>query len=407
MRILFVAMADNVHSARWIAQLRGQGWDIHLFPVETAPLHPALADITVHDALFVDANGAGRRLRLVNDSLPFLRRSRPLTRGIRPARKMVSRYLPKWDNRAWRLAQVIRDLAPDVVHSLEIVKVGHLVWQAREILDGIFPPWLVSNWGSDIYLFGRLAEGMEKIRRVLSACDFYTSECYRDVELARSFGFKGEVVGVVPGAGGFDIPHAQRLRQSGRTSARRTIALKGYQGWAGRALVGLRAIELCADRLQGYRIAIYLANNEVRMAAELVTGETGIPIDIVPPSSHDDILALHGRSRISIGLSISDAISTSLLEAMTMGSFPIQTDTSCAAEWLTDGEGGILVPPNDPGPIADAIVRALEDDTLVDHAAEINSKTVTERLDHSVIRPQVIGMYERVVTVAGGQQADG
>jgi glycosyltransferase involved in cell wall biosynthesis len=148
--------------------------------------------------------------------------------------------------------------------------------------------------------------------------------------------------------------------------------LKGYQGWAGRALVGLRAIELCADRLHGYRVAIYLANNEVRMAAELVSRETGIPIDIVPQSSHDDILALHGRSRISIGLSISDAISTSLLEAMTMGSFPIQTNTSCAAEWLTDGEGGILVPPNDPEPIADAIRRGLGDDELVDHAAELN-----------------------------------
>ena len=32
MRILFVAMADSVHTARWISQIDDQGWDIHLYP---------------------------------------------------------------------------------------------------------------------------------------------------------------------------------------------------------------------------------------------------------------------------------------------------------------------------------------------------------------------------------------
>ena len=36
MRVLFVAMADSIHTARWIRQLQGQGWDLHLFPVDTS-----------------------------------------------------------------------------------------------------------------------------------------------------------------------------------------------------------------------------------------------------------------------------------------------------------------------------------------------------------------------------------
>jgi hypothetical protein len=40
-----------------------------------------------------------------------------------------------------------------------------------------------------------------------------------------------------------------------------------------------------------------------------------------------EILKLHGRPRISISLSISDAISRSVLEAMVMGAFPIQRMT--------------------------------------------------------------------------------
>ena len=32
MKILFVAMSDTIHTARWIGQLAGLGWDVHLFP---------------------------------------------------------------------------------------------------------------------------------------------------------------------------------------------------------------------------------------------------------------------------------------------------------------------------------------------------------------------------------------
>ena len=31
-----------------------------------------------------------------------------------------------------------------------------------------------------------------------------------------------------------------------------------------------------------------------------------------------------------------------------MGSFPIQSDTACADEWIEDGVSGLIVPPEDP-----------------------------------------------------------
>jgi glycosyltransferase involved in cell wall biosynthesis len=181
------------------------------------------------------------------------------------------------------------------------------------------------------------------------------------------------------------------------------LALKGYQHWAGRALVGLRAIELCADTLKGYRVAVYSSAPEVRIAAELASKATGIPIDCVPLGTHEDVLRLHGRARVSIGLSISDALSTSALEAMMMGSFPIQSNTSCINELLQDGETVILVPPNDPEPIAAAIQRAVTDDALVDRAADINTRVTAEHLDQSVVRPQVIAMYEKIGAQEGAR----
>jgi len=178
--------------------------------------------------------------------------------------------------------------------------------------------------------------------------------------------------------------------------------LKGYQGWAGRALFGLRALARCADALQGYEVFIYSAGQDVQLAAELFTSETHVPTYIVPIGTpHGEILKLHGMARISIGLSISDAISTSLIEAMVMGSFPIQSWTGCANEWISDGKNGILVPPEDPDVIEKAIRTALNDDGLVDGAAEMNFGIAKERLDQSKIRPEVLRMYETICFCGG------
>jgi glycosyltransferase involved in cell wall biosynthesis len=270
--------------------------------------------------------------------------------------------------------------------------------KTRIQLQDKFPTWIVTNWGSDIDLFGRFPEHKDKIKCVMAQCDYYSGECERDVDLARKFGFKGKVLPVLPNAGGYDVNAIANLRQTGSVSSRRIILLKGYQHWAGRALVGLRALSRCANVLDGYQVAIYAANSDVEIAARLFSQDTHIPVEIIPPCSHEEMLLWFGKARIYIGLSISDAISTSLLEAIVMGAFPIQSDTSCANEWIRHGENGFIVPPEDPDIIAEAIKEAILNDDLVDQASAINSVVSRDRLDAAKIKPQVIKMYQDILT---------
>jgi glycosyltransferase involved in cell wall biosynthesis len=109
-----------------------------------------------------------------------------------------------------------------------------------------------------------------------------------------------------------------------------------------------------------------------------------------------------GRARIAIGVNVTDGTPNTMLEAMVMGAFPIQSDTISTAEWITHGENGLLVPPEDHEAIAAAIRWALLDDALVDRAAEINAQITAERIDRAVIQPEVIAMYEKVA--AQGKQ---
>jgi hypothetical protein len=280
---------------------------------------------------------------------------------------------------------------------MEIQAGGYLTLDAYECIKTKFPPWIVTNWGSDIYLFGRLSEHTSKIQKVMETCDYYSCECHRDVKLAQKFGFKGQVLPVLPNSGGLDFNKISNLRHPGPVSSRRRIILKGYQSWAGRALVGLRAIERCADLLQNYEIIIFSATPDVMIAAELFQKTTGIKTTIIPIGTpHIDILKQHGKARIYIGLSIGDAISTTAIEAIAMGAFPIQSLTSCLDEWIENGRTGMLVPPDDPDVIETALRKALTDDDLVDMASENNYQLAKERLDHISIKNKVIGLYQTI-----------
>lgn len=393
MRILFVGMIDSIHTARWIEQVLDQGWDLHLFASQDGWLHPAFHDITVHD-LYGQRHAAQASLK----AWPW-----PLPRGRLIAKRLLAGETERWRQRA--LVRLIRRLKPDLVHSVEIQHAGYLALAARNEIGAGFPTWAVSNWGSDIYLFGQLREHRQRIRDVLRACDYYGCECERDVHLARRLGLEAPILPVVPNAGGFDLDRLDAMRSPTPPSARRTIVLKGYQGWAGRALFGLRAIEECADLLADYRIVLFSADEPVRLATQLLAGRTGLDIECLDAVPHEEILRLHGQARVSIGLSISDAISTSLLEAMAMGAFPIQSDTSCASEWIEDGKTGFLVKPEAVDQIADRLRRALREDALVDEGQARNDVTVRTRLCRDVVRPQVLEGYRTMLEASPGGRA--
>lgn len=394
MRILFVAMPDSVHAARWINQVSGENWDVHLFSAYEAPVHPALRAATVYSLSF------HRKGEL--DASVRLRGLWPLERGAGTIRRSWKRMFPGTLTRASWLAALIRWLKPQIVHSLEMQHAGYLTLDAKQLMEPSFPPWAVSLWGSDISYYRRLTEHHPRIRAVMTSCDYLHADCERDIGLSRDFGFDGKFFGVFPVGGGFDVEEMGRLRQPGATSSRRLIVLSGRQGEFGRALVGLRALALCADVLEGYRIVLPLADPDVKDEALRLAERTGLELEPrVEWVSRERMLALHGAARASIRLGVGDGASHTLLEALAMGSYPVISCTACADEWVLDGESGAIVPPDDPAAIAAAVRRALTDDGLVDRAAEHNARVARERLDERVIRPQVVRRYEDVLAGTG------
>ena len=366
-------MTDSIHSARWAEQIDPERFEVRVFPSDSPNHHSRLSNFRIYR---VEPKMYNRIIRLLYKSI---------LRRIDPHRRVR------------KLLAAIRRYRPDIIHTLETQKAGYFY---NEVYPRIsqHPFWIHTNWGSDLHLFGRFDEHIGTIKSVLTRCDLYLSECQRDNRLAQKFGYAGALVEPFPNTGGFHLDVC-RANWKGTPSNRKAIMVKGYQGWAGRCLVAIRALERCADLIKEYTIFIYSHQNkeEVIISGRLLEQNTGCKVVFVPDGTdHEEILKLHGASRISIGLSITDAISTSFLEALVMGSFPIQSWTSAADEYAKDGVGGRFVHPEDSDHVEAAIRLALTDDELVDRAAEINKMTADERLDYGMINGKIRCIYDNV-----------
>lgn len=373
-RVLVVGMFDSIHFVRWLEQFKSEKIDFELIP--SSPQRRTHARLR----LLVEESGQGearysipRGFRTL--SLPIWIADRLLMGLLRSL--MISSRLKKW--------------APDYLHAIEIQHAGY---PSRRALERVpvsrRPKFLVTNYGSDIFWFARSPRHAKEITAVLALCDSYSAECSRDIALAESLGFRGRSFPVRPNAGGFS---AEILDRPLRDADNRPIILvKGYHGWVGRAKVALTALRQIREHVRDFSIVLFSCNMTTLRAARKIARNTGLEIVAFGKKqlSHSQILDLHSQSSVYVGLSLSDGISTSMLEAMAMGAIPVQTSTACCDEWFD--ETGVKVEDINVEAVADAILRGLR--LANDPSNRItNRQTILARASEEYVREAALEFY--------------
>lgn len=374
-KVLVVCMLDSVHTARWLRMFKDQPLEFILFPsTPNRKVHPEIRKL-------IGENSRNE----ATFSLDF--------------------YIDKFAIPIWLLgkisklkypAQILKKVAfknaVSQIHAIELNHAGYLVSKAFELGLPKDIRIISTNWGSDIYWFRQFPKHKKQLQEILRISNLYTAECVRDLKLATDLGYSGEFGEVLPNAGGFDLEHFENPTVP--PSHRKAIVIKGYESFVGRASMALAAVEKNAKLLSGFEILIYSANRKTIKIANKLENKTGLKISTFPKKSlsHKEVLELFKKSRIYIGISLSDAISTSLLEAMISGTYPIQTDTSCAEEWIESGISGSIVKP-EVSDITTQLRKALTDDKLVNDAATINLETSKSRLNSRLIEEKLKNFY--------------
>ena len=364
-KVLVVCMINSVHSAKWLAQFEHSEIDFYIFPsAYFRKIHPLIATLIEGDS---NATYSIQAPVIAAGWLDYFQE------------RVLKVITPRF-SRKNRLRRFIDSVHPDTVHALEFQSAAYL---CSEVIDSFGKDFefVATNWGSDIYHFMNISEHNIRIRKVLSQADKYSAECIRDYNLAKELGFKGFLLPVIPNSGGFLTQEIVRPRSI--ASSRRLILVKGYGGYFGRADLVMSALEPVLENETDYSIYFYSITDDLLSQILQLQAKFQSRVNfstVKKPLKYQEIQELFSQSRIYIGCSISDGISTSFLEALVAGSYPIQTNTSCANEWVSKGVKASLVDLN-IDELTEAIDLAICDDSLVDEAQAINSKIAQQHLD--------------------------
>jgi hypothetical protein len=377
--VLVVGMLDSIHFARWLEQFSEEPIDFHVFP--SGP-HRA-----VHPRLKALANSS----LLAQYKITWAQM--PISLVVWIVDKFFGQRI-----RGHFIKRLITALQPLIVHALEIQNAGYSVLAAYQSMTPELRPTLVAtNYGSDIYWFQRKARHRRKIASLLSLTDVYAAECMRDAHLADCLGFKGRHHEINPNAGGFALSRfdAPLLDDSNRDR----IAVKGYHGWAGRGILALRALSKLDEFPTEIKIEVFSANVVTAVYATFlrVARRLDVRVHLKGSLSHDQVLDIFAKSKVYVGVSRTDGISTSMLEAMLQGAIPVQSSTSCCDEWFD--ESGVIISANNVESVRLAIGQGLALSASEKFRSH-NRNVVRIRANETRVRCASINLYRSLTSVA-------
>lgn len=288
----------------------------------------------------------------------------------------------------------LRRIKPDVVHSFVMYIATAPVLQIMKKHKDI--PWIYSAWGSDMYYYQNEIFYREQMQKTLPRVNYMFADCYRDNNIARQHGFKGLFLGKFPGGGGYKLNTNNKFIEPFKS--RNKILIKGYQGKHGKCIQVLAGISSLKIPLADFRIVIFAAAPEV----EEYLDNSGITkwenLSVYAKVSKLKVLELMGQALVYIGNSTSDGTPNTLLEAITMEAFPIQSNPGGAtAEIIEHGKNGLLIKdPEDSNEIAELILKAIQTPDLLKSGIAYNTKHIKPNLERKKIKKQVLEKYRLV-----------
>lgn len=319
--VFVVGMLDSPHLGRWLTTLAPLDAEFVLFPSgPNRTIHPSISEL-IRGAKRADFNVGGVEARF----------------GL--FMWAVDLVFRGWF-RTSLLKRRLRQHRIDLIHAVELQHAGYLVARALRGRKTGRPKVALTNYGSDLYWYQRFPSHRRRLQELLALGDFYSAECARDIELAQELGFSGRTLTVLPNAGGISLVDEVSADDHVSAADRSIVLIKGYTNFVGRAQDLLREVSLRSHEFHGWDIVVYSSTTHARLRCWWMNRKhSGLRIRAIPKKrlSHAEMLDLFSRSAAYVGFSQSDGISTSFLEALSTGAYPLQTTTACIDEWREKG----------------------------------------------------------------------
>jgi glycosyltransferase involved in cell wall biosynthesis len=399
-RILLVADGRSPITQRWIEGLRAINYTVSLVSTFPCSLPNGVENMLVLPVAF--SGMAGSQVSTKQTSEPSSSKSRGLVARFRPFLLSLRYQVGPWSTLFYqgRFRRIVAETKPDLVHALRIPYEGIL---ASGLPSGI--PLIISVWGNDLTLHAYGSHAMmDATRRTLKRANGLMADAQRDIRLGHLWGFNEKFPSLVaPGSGGIDfieinrpLPADQNIlpeRLTGSPSL--VVNPRGFRPGSVRNDVFFRAIPRIVERIPNVLFACTAMQGQPEALAWVHRLKITRNVKLLPYLSQPQLWELFRRAAVSISISDHDGTPNSLLEAMACGCFPIVGDIESLREWVTPGINGLLVPPDSPQSLAEAVILALENPSLREKARDRNRELVRQRAEVNLVRAQMKVFYQQ------------
>lgn len=374
MKILFISM-PSVHVIRWIENLKDTPYELYWFDVL------GRGKLETLDSVSQYTDWKKRKIAPIKGEY-FLSKKVPFIYD------KIESFLEVTANEA--LEKIILEIRPDIIHSFEMQSCSYPILKTMKKYPTI--KWLYSCWGNDLFYYQQFSSHFKKIKQVLHRVDFLHTDCQRDYTLAQQLGFAGEHVGVIPGGTGYKLEELQSYKLP--IDERKVLLVKGYEHHLGRGLNIVKALHSIQKQIENYEVVVFGAHTKV--IEYIQSNQLDFKAFDRHGFSHQELMELMGKSLIYIGNSISDGMPNTLLEAIVMGAFPIQSNPGgVTEEIISNGVNGFLVQdPDDVEDLKNLIMQTLTNPSIIEEAYKINVSISKQLLDYDFNRKKINAIYD-------------
>lgn len=332
LKICYFADANSIHTKRWIRYFVSQGHEVHL--VSSGDYNDRIPGV-------------------IYQNLEIKYKAIPKIRGV---------------ERIVRVRKLIKKISPDIVHGHFVSGGGHLAY-----LSG-FKPFVVTAWGSDIYLYPKQTF-IEKIltRRTLENADLITADSNDLKSKAIKLGSSSEKSFIIQFGvntkifhSAYDVSELRRKFKIGGGNAKIIFSPRMISSIYNIDNI-IKAFKLLQKDFGNLKLILksYIENTEedrkYRKYIEGLVKDLGLNSQtiFIGQVKYSIMPKLYNLSDVVVSIATTDGTPASVLEAMACGCNIVVSNLPSLQEWIKDSWNGYLVNVKDPKEISKKIKKCL------------------------------------------------
>ena len=362
-KILIVSDARSTHTQRWVSALKEKGLDVVLFSIN----------------LF---NGDFYTSRGIKCHYFDLFRYQREKKGL--LHRVISHY------RAVKyLKHIIKVEMPDILHAHYATSYALVAALAG------FQPFIVSVWGSDVYIYPKKSRlnrfiveySLKRADKILSTSHVMAKECSR---------YTGKPIEITPF--GVDASLFRRDKEYSKDSSKFVIgSVKSLAPNYGTEYL-IRAFEIVLRNNPQLDCRLELVGkgpDEMRLKE--LTKELGIAEKVFFRGfvEQSELAKIYSGFSIACYLSNSESFGVSAIEAMACECPVVASNADGFTEVIEDGVTGVIVPKCNPQAAAEAIQRFINNPSEIDKMGKAARERVCKLYEWDTNVNQMVEIYRK------------